>query len=80
MNLEVDMARVREIQDSIVLRDLNPDVTSTREDAHFAAQVQFVVRALVEQGVHVPRPEYTRESVSTIVRFAYYARGSPNAS
>ena len=70
------MARVREIQESIVLRDLSTEVTNTREDAHFAAQVNFVVRALVEQGVHVPRPAYTRASVSTIVRYAYYARGT----
>lgn len=71
MNLEVDMSRVNECM------NLNVDPPETvpqqvHQDDSYSSQINFVVQALVEHRVNVPLPEYTRENISTIVRYLYH--------
>jgi hypothetical protein len=76
MNLEVDLARVDRVINSVTVRERFSKGPASDEDVSFVSQINFVVRALVEQAVYVPRVEYTRANVSTIVRYAYYARNA----
>jgi len=41
-------------------------------DTSYSDQINFVVQALVESKVHVPQPDYTRENLSTILRYVYH--------
>ena len=70
MNLEVDMSRVESIMNINIQERIQP--VQSIVDTAYSDQINFVVQALVESKVHVPLPEYTRENLSTIVRYVYH--------